>query len=158
MVERVGAFEEGTCPVRTGFDEVAGEIDTIDDCIGPLKLSFAAIEEGSGPVGVGLAGADGEMEMTEDGMMPDKVSAGGEVCVDAAIDEGSGPLAEVELADAALAEAEGRANSARKNQLRPRANARIAAASAPSSVKSSTSSYSSDESQPVRTQITSIHG
>ena len=148
MVERVGAIEEGTCPVRTGFDEVAGGIDTIDDCIGPLKLSFAAIEEGSGPLGMGLAGAgaggDGEMEMTDDGMMPEKVSTGGVVWVDAAIDEGSGPLVEVELVEAE-AEAEGRANSARKNQLRPRANARKAAASAPSRVNSSTSSYISAE-------------
>ena len=118
-----------------GLEGAAGEIDTIDEGIGPVKLSFAAIEEGRGPERVGLAGADGEMDMTEDGMTPVKVSTGGAVCVDAVIDEGSAPLAEVK----------GRANSARRHQLSVRANARIAATSASSSVNSSTSSYSSTE-------------
>ena len=131
VVEKVGAIEEGTCPVHTGLEGAAGEIDIIEECIGPVMLSFAAIEEGRGPERVGLVGTDGEMEMTEDGMMPVKVSAGGAVCVDAVIDGGSGSLAEVK----------GRVNSARRHQLSARANARIAATSASSSVKSSTSSY-----------------
>ena len=147
VVETVGAIEEGTCPVYTGLEGAVGEIDTIDDCIGPVMLSSAAIEDGRGPVGVGLAGTDGEIEMTEDGMMPVKVSAGGAVRVDPTVNGGSGPLAEVE----------GRANRARMHQLSVRANERTAATSANSSVNSSTSSYISAENQYVMTQITQVH-
>ena len=104
VMETVGAIEEGTCPVHAGLEGAVGEIDTIDDCIGPVMLSFA---EGRGPVGVFLTGTDGEIDTTEDGMTPVNISAGGAVRVDPAADEGSDPLAE----------AKGRANRARRHQL-----------------------------------------
>ncbi len=122
MVEDFGTIEEGTGPGMVVGRRGVNKVGAIEEGRGPVKMGLA-----------GLAGTEGEMEMTEDGMMPVKVRAGGAVCVDAAIDEGSGPLAEVG----------GRANSARKQQLSARASARIGATSAPSSVKSSTSSYSS---------------
>ena len=147
VVETVGAIEEGTCPVDTGLEGAIGEIDTIDDCIGPVMLNSAAIEDGRGPVLVGLVGMDGEIEMIEDGMMPVKVSAGGGVCVDPTLDEGRDPLAEME----------GRVIKARRHQLSARAKERTAATSANSSVNSSTSSYISAENQHVMTQITRVH-
>ena len=141
VVEEVGAIKEGTCPMRRGLVGVAGGIDTIDDCIGPVMVNFAAIEEGSGPVTVGLVRVDGGMEMTEVGMTPLKVRTSGVVCVDAAIFEGSGPVAE----------AGGRTNSARRHQLSQRATARMAATSAVSSVCSSTSSSGPVQNQHVIT-------